>query len=126
MKSVSILSPIYFILYQAVPFLQAFTPKLCMHIFRNTIVFLHRSTSYVNIYQRYAVKFIRGMFSKPCNYILSYLFDTKTVFGKAKQRRKFALLFVNRFLSRSLARGVQNILWSKYFFAFTAVIFLPR
>jgi len=66
------------------------------------------------------------MFSIPCNYILSSLFDTKTVFGKAKQRRKFALLFVNRFLSSSLARGVQNILWPKFFFAFTKGIFLPR
>jgi hypothetical protein len=72
------------------------------------------------------VKFIRGMSSKPSNYIHSSLFDTKTVFGKAKQRRKFALLFVNCFLSSSLARGVENILWSKFFFAFTTGIFLPR
>jgi len=43
-----------------------------------------------------------------------FSFDTKTVFGKAKQRRKYPLLSVNRFLSSSLARGVENILWSKF------------
>ena len=47
-----------------------------LRMFCNTTVFLQnstRSTSYTNIYQRYAVKFIRRMFSKPCNYILSSL-----------------------------------------------------
>lgn len=65
---------IYSCLYQEVSFIQAFPPNPCIHRFWNAVVFLiytTSSTSYMNICQRYAVKFIRRMYSKPCYYILS-------------------------------------------------------